>query len=145
MSHRKENINHTGEGLAFLWFSPTQSLFPSGCFHSQGENVTESSCVETHMSEGHRNGRVERVTFSLLIHLMSNSDELCSSLRLTSKQQKKNVLPQARLRYPPKKIKTCIQTFSKVPLFFFLPSPTDDKLVFGLGCICCSGEASRPY
>lgn len=89
LSHRKENINqYYWGGPYFFMVQPHPSSFPSSCFHSQSENVTKSSCMETHLTEGHRTGRVKWVTFSLLIHLMSNSDELCSSLRLTSKQQK---------------------------------------------------------
>lgn len=143
MSHRKENINHTGGGPHFFMVQPHPSLFPSSCFHSQSENVTESSRVETHMAEGHGTARVKWVTFSLLIHLMSNSDELCSSLRLTTEKK----MFSCWIDLGTQKIKTCIQTFSKIPLlfFFFLPSPTDDKLVFGLGHICCSGGAPRPY
>lgn len=97
---------------------PHPSLFPSSCFHSQSENVTESSRAETHMAEGHGTARVKWVTFSLLIHLMSNSDELRSSRRLTSKQQK-SVLQLDRPGYPKNK-NMYSNSFQNTIVFFCL-------------------------
>lgn len=51
--------------------SLTYSLSPS--LYGRGSSESEGT-------EGHRSGTVKWVTFSTLVHLMSNSDKLCSAL-----------------------------------------------------------------